>query len=205
MYLSSQVLKTGVVLADLPGKLNLTREPMIMTISSLISLASVETSIESILGLQDTNLARVRATQDYLMQCDNVFIVAKIARAITNNSVKSSMYWALSRHAPLEWEESAGKNLNVSLVCTRSEVCSLRLKKIGSEILKLTFRQDIDFKTAKRDLCGPGKRIPSEVVARLEADVENAKRSQDRHRKKELKRVYVFFVRQLSQTNLITG
>lgn len=69
--------------------------------------------------------------------------------------------------------------------------------------MKLKFRQDIDFKTAKRDLCGPGKRIPYEVVARLEADIEDAKRSQDRHRKKELKRVYVSFFGQLSQTNLI--
>ena len=94
---------------------------------SLLPLNPVKTNIESGLGLQDTNLARVRATQDYLMQCDQIFIVAKIARAITNKSVKSSMYWALSRHAPMEWEESAGKNLNVSLVCTRSEVCSLWL------------------------------------------------------------------------------
>jgi len=74
------------------------------------------------LGLQDTNLARVRATQTYLMKCDHVFIVAKISRAITDQSLKSSLYDVLARHVPLEWEESAGKSLNLAIVCTKSEV-----------------------------------------------------------------------------------
>jgi hypothetical protein len=91
VYLSAQVLKTGVVLADLPG-------------------------------LQDTNLARVRATQTYLMKCDNVFIVAKISRAITDQSLKSSLYSILDRHARVEWEESGGKSFNLAVVCTKSEV-----------------------------------------------------------------------------------
>ncbi|KAG9255485.1 uncharacterized protein F5Z01DRAFT_56619 [Emericellopsis atlantica] len=143
MYLGSQILKTGVVLADLPG-------------------------------LQDTNLARVRSTQEYLMQCDNIFIVAKISRAVTNSSVKSSMYWALSRHAPMEWEQEAGRNFNISVVCTRSE--------------------DINIEAAKREFCGPGKQIATEVIARLEEEIEDAKRSSDRQRKKELKKRLEFLL-----------
>jgi len=73
-------------------------------------------------GLQDSNLARVKATQDYLMRCSNIFIVAKISRAITDQSLKSSLFSVLSRHVPLEWEESGAKSLNVAVVCTRSEV-----------------------------------------------------------------------------------
>jgi hypothetical protein len=74
-------------------------------------------------GLQDTNLARMRATQDYLMKCNNIFIVANISRAITNQSLKSSLYKVLSRHVPLEWEEYGGKGLNIAVICTKSEVC----------------------------------------------------------------------------------
>lgn len=74
------------------------------------------------LGLQDTNLARVRATQKYLMKCDHVFIVAKISRAITDQSLKSSLYTIIKRHAPLEWEETAGQNFRIAVVCTKSEV-----------------------------------------------------------------------------------
>lgn len=74
------------------------------------------------IGLQDTNLARVRATEKYLMRCDNILVVANIIRAITDQSLKSSLYKVLARHVPLEWEESGGKGLNVAVVCTRTEV-----------------------------------------------------------------------------------
>ena len=73
-------------------------------------------------GLQDTNLARVRATQEYLLGCDHIFIVAKISRAITDQSLKSSLYQVLTKHVPMEWEASAGRYLNVAVICTRSEV-----------------------------------------------------------------------------------
>lgn len=56
------------------------------------------------------------------MKCDNVFIVAKISRAITDQSLKSSLYSILARHAPVEWEESGVKSLNLAVVCTKSEV-----------------------------------------------------------------------------------
>lgn len=79
-------------------------------------------------GLQDTNLARIKITQDYLMKCDNVFIVAKISRAITDQSLKSSLYAVFSRHMPSEWEDAGGqrrKDFSISVICTKTEVCTL--------------------------------------------------------------------------------
>ncbi|KAH6700598.1 hypothetical protein BKA61DRAFT_705543 [Leptodontidium sp. MPI-SDFR-AT-0119] len=140
VYLSAQVLKTGVVLADLPG-------------------------------LQDTNLARVRATQTYLMKCDNVFIVAKISRAITDQSLKSSLYSILARHAPVEWEESGVKSLNLAIVCTKSE--------------------DINQKTARREFCGPDKKISPSMMEQLDKEIEDARRNNDKSLKKQLKRKHV--------------
>ncbi|KAH6678502.1 hypothetical protein B0J14DRAFT_582898 [Halenospora varia] len=137
VYLSAQVLKTGVVLADLPG-------------------------------LQDTNLARVRATQTYLMKCDNIFIVTKISRAITDQSLKSSLYSILARHAPVEWEELGGRSLNLAVVCTKSE--------------------DINQKTARREFCGPHKKISPLVMEQLDKSIKDAKENNNKVLKKQLKR-----------------
>ena len=76
-------------------------------------------------GLQDTNLARVRATHDYLLKCHHIFIVANISRAITDRSLQSSLFSVISRHVPLEWEESAAQSLKIAVVCTKTEVSTL--------------------------------------------------------------------------------
>lgn len=83
-----------------------------------------------VLGLQDTNLARVRATHDYLLKCNHIFIVANISRAITDQSLKSSLFSVLSRHVPLEWDESAAQSLNIAVVCTKIEVRFLPLFRL---------------------------------------------------------------------------
>jgi hypothetical protein len=114
VYLDSPVLKTGVVLADLPGKVKY----------EVTKVANI------MLGLQDTNLARVRATQNYLLTCDHIFVVANISRAITDQSLKSSLYHVLAKHVPTEWEISAGRYLNVAVVCTRIDVRVLGLNLI---------------------------------------------------------------------------
>ncbi|KAF5589898.1 uncharacterized protein FSUBG_11004 [Fusarium subglutinans] len=137
VYLNSQVLKTGIVLADLPG-------------------------------LQDTNLARVRATQDYLIKCDNIMIVAKISRAITDQSLKSSLFYVLSRHVPTEWEQSGTQRLKVAVVYTKSE--------------------DINLGTARREFCGPDKAISTDTMARLDTELDAAKISGDRTKKKAIKK-----------------
>ncbi|KAL8365133.1 hypothetical protein RB595_004106 [Gaeumannomyces hyphopodioides] len=130
VYIDAEVLKTGLVLADLPG-------------------------------LQDTNLARVRATEDYLMKCNNIFIVANISRAITDQSLKSSLYSVLSRHVPMAWDEVAGKGLKVAVVCTKSD--------------------DINLNAAKGAFCGPGKAIDPVTLQNLDAGIEVAKRSGSQH------------------------
>ncbi len=92
IYLSAQVLKTGVVLADLPGK-------SFTQVRRRAFLRHGLTVHPPFAGLQDTNLARVKATQDYLMRCNNIFIVAKISRAITDQSLQTSLFKVLS-HKP---------------------------------------------------------------------------------------------------------
>ncbi|KAJ4027854.1 hypothetical protein NW752_000099 [Fusarium irregulare] len=137
VYLDSPVLKTGVVLADLPG-------------------------------LQDTNLARVRATQDFLIKCDTIMIVAKISRAITDQSLKSSLFYVLSRHMPMEWEQSGTQRLNVAVVCTKSK--------------------EINVRNARAEFCGPNRPISVETMTRLDNEIEAAKSSGDRDRKKVAKK-----------------
>lgn len=56
------------------------------------------------------------------MKCNNIFIVAKISRAITDQSLKSSLFSVLARHVPLEWEDSGASSLKIAVVCTKSEV-----------------------------------------------------------------------------------
>jgi hypothetical protein len=51
--------------------------------------------------------------------------------------------------------------------------------------------QDIKHKTARREFCGPGKRIPLAVMNKLDKDIETSKRSGDKALKKQLKRKYV--------------
>lgn len=77
-------------------------------------------------GLLDVNLARVKATQEYLSRCDHIFIIANISRAITDQSLKSSLYAAIARHAPLGLEASARKGAQIAVVCTKSEVSHMR-------------------------------------------------------------------------------
>ncbi|KAM0272239.1 hypothetical protein ACHAQH_008760 [Verticillium albo-atrum] len=137
VHLSSPILDSGVILADLPG-------------------------------LNDTNLARVKATQSYLLQCDKILIVSKIARAITDQSVRSAIFSSLARHVPMEWEESGGRKLQLAVVCTGAE--------------------DINIKTATSEFVGQGKRITRDVMERLEADIQAAKTSGDHDKKKAAKR-----------------
>ncbi|PCD21564.1 hypothetical protein FGRA07_11678 [Fusarium graminearum] len=118
--------------------------------------------------LQDTNLARVGAIQDYLIKCDNILIVAKISRAITDQSLKSSLFYVLSRHMPMEWEQSGTQRLNVSVVCTKSE--------------------EINLRTARLEFCGPNHSISTETMTYLDEEINSAKCTGDRSRKKAAKK-----------------
>lgn len=70
-----------------------------------------------------------------------MFVVAKISRAITDQSLQSSLFDVLTRHVPVEWEESAGTRLKVSVVCTRSEVLNPILDSIVNCDLLVTGSQ----------------------------------------------------------------
>ncbi|OBT72960.1 hypothetical protein VF21_08477 [Pseudogymnoascus sp. 05NY08] len=124
VYIEAQILKAGIILADLPG-------------------------------LHDTNLARVKATQDYLARCDHIFVVARISRVITNGSLKSSLLSIVSKHASLEWDEARGKGMKIAVICTNSE--------------------DINEKSTRRDFCRPNNRISPEAMAKLDQDIAKEK------------------------------
>lgn len=65
------------------------------------------------------NLARVRATLNYLIRCNNILIVEDINRAITSSSLRSSVFRVLSRHMPTEWHR-----MRIVVACTKTDVCS---------------------------------------------------------------------------------
>jgi hypothetical protein len=96
------------VITDLPGTTS--------------SFNKVKSSTNATAGLQDTNLARVKAAQEYLTRCDHVFIVVRIQRAITDYSVKSSLHAAIAQNVPLGADDSPRKALEIAIICTRSEV-----------------------------------------------------------------------------------
>jgi hypothetical protein len=51
-----------------------------------------------------------------------MLIVSKIARAITDQSVKDTLLQVVARHVPMEWGESGGKKLKLAIVCTEADV-----------------------------------------------------------------------------------
>lgn len=51
--------------------------------------------------------------------------------------------------------------------------------------------KDIDVEAAKKKYCGPGKRIPPSVMEDLDAQIKNAKASDNRKLKKILKKRYL--------------
>jgi len=122
------------------------------------------------------------------MKCDNVFIVAKISRAITDQSLKSSLYSILARHAPVEWEESGVRSLNLAVVCTKSEV-SRCPSSINAWLIDTC--QDINQKTARREFCGSHKQISPLVMEQLDKDIEDTKKNNNKILKKQLKRKQV--------------
>jgi hypothetical protein len=78
-------------------------------------------------GLKDVNLARIRAAQEYLIRCDHVLIVENISRAISSESLKSSLFLVLPRQtlphrAPTDRQQSDATKVKIAVVCTHSEV-----------------------------------------------------------------------------------
>lgn len=62
-------------------------------------------------GLRDINSARVKITERYLLDCDEIFAVCNIGRATTDAGVKS--VFDLARRVSLS---------QVGIICTKSDV-----------------------------------------------------------------------------------
>ncbi|OAL17741.1 hypothetical protein AYO22_11397 [Fonsecaea multimorphosa] len=102
-------------------------------------------------GRSDTNTARIKAGQMYLTTCDCVFILSNISRAVTDDSLKSSVYELLAQEMPLEWEMNRGERLQVIVICTKTDVSTQervlplftnRLKEINIPANKRAFIPD---------------------------------------------------------------
>ncbi|CAG9981490.1 unnamed protein product [Clonostachys byssicola] len=109
-------------------------------------------------GLKYMNLARIRSTQDYLMKCSNIFVVTKISRAVTDQSLKSSLYSILPHRAR---EGSAAKSLSIAI--------------------------DINEESARYEFGRIKKGIECSILERLDKDIEKAKAHGNKELKKELK------------------
>lgn len=117
-------------------------------------------------GLRDTNLARVKATEDYLLKADYIFLVASIKRAVSNQSLKSSLY-LLRRHIPNEWEEHGTSRLRVTIICTHAE--------------------DMNLNDMKKEFVVKRKMLDARTIDDLENRMKAADRGSDTKVKKQLK------------------
>jgi hypothetical protein len=73
----------------------------------------------TLVGLHDTNAARKLVTERYIVNCDEVFAVANIDRATTNEGVKAVV--DLARRT---------NRKHVGIVCTHSDVSSPHLSAL---------------------------------------------------------------------------
>jgi hypothetical protein len=138
-------------------------------------------------GLRDTNLARVRATEKYLLKCDHIMVATKIQRAITDRSVQSSIYNVLRSHVSSELNDKTTRGLKIAVVCTKIEVRFVLRIRLG---LFTYFTKDINVKALRGEFVGPGKRISPSVMNELDRQLSQAKMRGDRKSKKEIKRRY---------------
>lgn len=106
-------------------------------------------------GLQDTNHARVKATENYLFRCDHFFIVSDIARVMTDESLKHSLLGVLRGHISLDSKKSKGKP-NFTFVCTKSDFTAVKglqreIKKSGTDEEKEELGRMLDAGTSDQD------------------------------------------------------
>jgi hypothetical protein len=97
VYSNAHILSKGLILVDLPGR------PIIPVEASRVKLTTV--------GLRDINSARRGITERYILNCDEIFAVCNIIRAITDEGVMAVI--DLANKASLS---------NVGIICTRSDV-----------------------------------------------------------------------------------
>jgi Dynamin family len=111
-------------------------------------------------GLQDTNVARVKATESYLFRCDHFFIVANISRCMTDQSLKTSLLHVLTKHMPIDPKRPP----RFSIVCSKSDQISA--KGLKREIGRLgTDTEKMELKLLD-EIC-PSEDVTGEVDPRM--------------------------------------
>ena len=121
-------------------------------------------------GLRDVNLAKVKLTEEYLLQTDHIFITARIDRAISDRSLKESLFGALRRHVPNEIDEHGTNRLNVTVICTRAEPSD------DTEIAQL-----------RREYVTKRKIVDKQKIDELDKRLQNAARTSNQALKKQVK------------------
>src|ERR1700761_5226018 len=104
-------------------------------------------------GLQDTNLARVKATERYLFQCDHFFVISNISRILTDQNLKTSLIQVLSKHMLLD-SISGKQHPKFTIVCTKAD--------------------DLNIRGLKRDIKQKGTDEDRAKLSALESDQRNS-------------------------------
>ena len=96
-------------------------------------------------GVQDANEARNRIAKDYLQNCDAVWIVADIVRAVDNRTAKDLLGEAFRRQLFLD-----GQYANLTFVCTKSDIINAEEFVRSLKLTKETrpFQKIVDEKKA---------------------------------------------------------
>jgi hypothetical protein len=71
------------------------------------------------IGFHDSNNARVKAAEEYMYGCDEIFVVADIGRVGTNKNVEMILSKNLGSNL-----KNGRPSQGIALVCTKSEVLS---------------------------------------------------------------------------------
>ncbi|KAJ4363421.1 hypothetical protein N0V83_009714 [Neocucurbitaria cava] len=116
-------------------------------------------------GLRDLNSARKAITENYIRHCHHIFVVAKIDRAITNESVKE--IFELAQRANLS---------KIDIICTRSEDVNTReARHDWSSARERIEEMEQQIAADKEDIEGL-----KEEIEDLQQDLENLSREEEK-------------------------
>ena len=101
VYLKAYILSKGLILVDLPGEQDTQCRVFFLSNPMLLIIP----------GLRDLNSARLKITERYLLNCDEIFAICYIGRATTDAGVMG--VFELARRANLS---------NIGIICTKSDV-----------------------------------------------------------------------------------
>jgi hypothetical protein len=118
-------------------------------------------------GFHDSNNARVKAAEDYMYECDEIFVVADIARVGTNKNVEMILEKSLGRNL-----KNGRPSQGIALVCTKSEVPILMSAPMEESIL--TALQDLDVDEVRMKFFADNRCENAAKVTLLERIVEEA-------------------------------